>query len=262
MRRRWVAEEEDALAGSAGLFVHGPSLVYVEILVRPGWRRRGIGSALLETVREAARANGVRSFFGHYWDDAGAAFAARAGARSDQRDVRSVLDLRSAALPEPVLPNGWRLVSWVGAAPDALVESFARARDAMNDAPAPGGVEAPAMTVEEVRRIEETAALRGREVRVTVALDERDEVGAFTDLRTTPGSAAAATDDTAAVAAARGLGLARAVKVESLRRLRAERPEVVTVSTMNAEHNGAMRHINTQIGFVPTSTLTTTVLTL
>ncbi len=31
---------------------------------------------------------------------------------------------------------------------------------------------------------------------------------------------------------------------------------------MNAEHNGAMRHINTQIGFVPTTTLTTTVLTV
>ena len=74
------------------------------------------------------------------------------------------------------MPAGWRLVSWVGAAPDELVESFARARDAMNDAPAPGGVEAPAMTVEEVRRIEETAALRGREVRVTVALDPAGEV--------------------------------------------------------------------------------------
>jgi len=97
---------------------------------------------------------------------------------------------------------------------------------------------------------------------VTVALDERDDVGAFTDLRVTPGAAAAATDDTAVLRRARGSGLARAVKVESLRRLRLERPEVETVSTMNAEHNGAMRHINEQVGFVPSSTLTTTVVTL
>jgi GNAT superfamily N-acetyltransferase len=132
----------------------------------------------------------------------------------------------------------------------------------MNDAPSPDGVQSWTTTVDEVRRIEETAALRGREVRVTVALDEWDEIGAFTDLRTTPGSAAAATDDTAVVAPARGQGLGRAVKLESLRRLRADRPEVETVSTMNAEQNAAMRHINTAIGFVPTATLTTAVLTL
>ena len=53
----------------------------------------------------------------------------------------ATLDLRSADLPEPVVPAGWRLFSWVGAAPEELVESFARARDAMNDAPAPDGVE-------------------------------------------------------------------------------------------------------------------------
>ena len=75
---------------------------------------------------------------------------------------------------------GWRLLSWVGPAPEALVESFARARSAMNDAPAPDGVEGPPVTVEEVRKIEETAVKCGREVRVTVALDDRDEIGAFT----------------------------------------------------------------------------------
>ena len=262
VRRRWVAETDGTPIGSAALLVHGPALVYAEIFVQPESRRQGVGSALLDVVRAAAREHGVRSFFGHHHDDAGAAFAAHSGAHDDQRDVRAVLDLRSAELPEPVVPAGWRLRSWIGAAPEELVASFASARDAMNDAPAPGGMEMPAMTAEDVRRIEATAALRGREVRVTVALDDHDEVGAFTDVRVTPGTAVASTDDTAVVAVNRGLGLGRAVKAESLRRLRAERPEVETVSTMNAEHNGAMRHINTQLGFVPTSTLTTTVLTL
>jgi hypothetical protein len=97
---------------------------------------------------------------------------------------------------------------------------------------------------------------------VTVALDETGEIGAFTDIRVTPPSPDAGTDDTATVAWARGRGLAFAVKLESLRLLRAAYPEVERVSTMNAELNGAMRHINTAIGFVPTSILTTTVLTL
>ena len=262
VRRRWLVDAEGGPAGAAALMMHGPAFVYVEILVHPEQRRRGTGSALLEKLCDAAREHGAHSFFGHHWSAAGAAFAAHVGARDDQRDVRALLDLRSADLPDPVVPPGWRLFSWVGAAPEELVESFARARDAMNDAPAPDGVQSWTTTVDDIRRIEEASALRGREVRVTVALDERDEIAAFTDLRATPGSTAAATDDTAVVAAARGLGLARAVKVESLRRLRAERPEVETVSTMNAEHNAAMRHINTSIGFVPTSTLTTAVLTL
>ncbi len=262
VRRRWLAEGGGEAAGSAALFVHAPAFVYAEILVHPDKRRGGIGSVLLETVRGAARDQGVRSFFGHHWDEAGAAFAAHVGARDDQRDVRAVLDLRTARLPAPVVPAGWRLRSWVGPAPDELVESFAAARDAMNDAPAPAGVEGWTTTVEEVRRNEQSAAARGREIRVTVALDDHGEIGAFTDLRATPGASAAATDDTGVVASARGIGLARAVKVESLRRLRAERPEVETVSTMNAERNEAIRHINTQIGFVPTSTLTTTVLTV
>jgi mycothiol synthase len=261
-RPRWLAELDGRAAGAAVLFVHGPSFAYVKVLVHPESRRLGVGSALLDTLRNAARAQELRSFFGHHATEAGAAFAAQAGAIDDQRDVRSVLELRSAELPPPVVPPGWVLHSWVGQTPEELAASFVSARDAMRDAPAPGGQETARFTIEELHDIEESAARRGREIRVTVALDEAGEIGAFTDIRVTPSSPDAGTDDTATVARARGRGLALAVKLESLRLLRAERPDVERVSTMNAEHNAAMRHINTVIGFVPTSILTTTVLTL
>ncbi len=101
VRRRWLAEDGGKLAGSAALFVHAPAFVFVEILVHPEKRRLGIGSALLETVRGAARDEGIRSFFGHHWSEAGAAFAAHIGARDDQRDVRAVLDLRTARCRRP-----------------------------------------------------------------------------------------------------------------------------------------------------------------
>jgi ribosomal protein S18 acetylase RimI-like enzyme len=262
IRRQFFADEDGVLAGAGTLSVHGPTFVYANLGVFPRQRRRGIGTALLDRLRAAAHEAGASSFFAHHWSDAGAAFAARVGARDDQRDVRATLDLRSAELLDPVVPAGWRLLSWIGAAPDDLVESYARARDAINDAPLPGGMAAPPLTVEHVRGLEQTARKRGREMRVTVAIDDRNEVAAFTDVRTTPGEATADTDDTAVALWARGRGIGRAVKLESLRRLRADRPDIELVTTMNAEHNAAMRHINTSVGFVPTATLTTTILTL
>jgi mycothiol synthase len=262
IRRHYFAEEDGVLVGAATLSVHGPAFVYADLAVLSRCRRRGIGTALLEQICSSAREVGAASFFGHHWDKGGEVFAAHVGARDDHRDVRATLDLRTAELPEPVVPTGWRLVTWLGAAPEELLESYARARDAINDAPMPEGSAAPTITAEDVRELEETAAKRGREVRATVAIDDRNEIAGFTDLRVTPGDAVASTDDTAVATWARGQGIGRAVKVESLRRLRADHPQVETVTTMNAEHNAAMRHINTSVGFVPTVILTTTVLTL
>lgn len=50
------------------------------------------------------------------------------------------------------------------------------------------------------------------------------------------------------------------MKIESLRRLRADHPEIEVVSTSNAEENAAMRHLNEAIGFRPTAVVTSAVL--
>ena len=258
-RRWWLAGD----VGAAALMISPPSFNYVQVLVRPEARRRGIGTALLANVVASARVRGIESFFAHHFDEAGAAFARHAGAVDDQRDVRSEIRLREADLPEPDLPAGWRLRTWTGAAPEELLESYARARAAIDDAPTPGDMAMTPIDVAWVRRMEETAVARGRVSRVTVALDANGDVGSFTDLRLSPApSPISTTDDTATIAEARGLGLAYAVKVESLRRLRDERPDVEVVRTVNAEHNVAMRAVNTRAGFVPTVIETTTVLTL
>jgi mycothiol synthase len=251
----WAAD-----GGAASLYVHGPAATFVQLLVAPPMRRRGVGTALLQAVRARCVELGVETVYGHHATAAGAAFAARVGAIDGHRQVRSLLDLRTAALPEPAPPDGWRLATWLGRVPDEYVASYARARAAMDDAPAPEGFEMPAESVERIRAMEESLALREREVRVTVALDARDEVSAFTDLRLTPGSVAAFTDDTGTVAAARGRGLARAVKLESLRRLRTDHPEVELVTTLNDEQNAPMRHINASVGFTPTVIFTQTAL--
>ena len=172
---------------------------------------------LLEAVKEAAREAGAPRFFGHHHDAAGASFARAARAVDDQRDIAAELQLRIAELPAPVLPAGWRFVSWRGAAPDELIESYARARDAIDDAPTPGEFALSPIDVAYVRAMEQTAAKRGREIWATTAVDDRGEVGAFTDVRVSaPQSPIAGTDDSATAPWARRQGLATAVKLESL----------------------------------------------
>jgi RimJ/RimL family protein N-acetyltransferase len=97
---------------------------------------------------------------------------------------------------------------------------------------------------------------------VTVALRDDGEIGAFTELRVSRGSTLGFTDDTGTVAAQRGRGLARAVKAESLRRLRDDHPEIDVVTTSNAEENAVMRHLNETLGFRPSAVEVTATLGL
>jgi mycothiol synthase len=253
----WLAE-----GGFAGLYVHGPTATFLQLCVHPDRRRRGIGSALLATTVDRARELGVRIVYAHHTTSGGAAFAARSGFVDGQRIVRALLDLRTADLPEARTPDGWRLETWLRRVPDEHLDAFVRARAAMDDAPAPDEMEFPSFTAEKVRETEESLARRDREMRVTAALRADGEIGSFTELRLSRGSTLGFTDDTGTARAHRGLGLARAVKTESLRRLRDDHPEVELVTTSNAEENTMMRHLNESLGFVPASVETTAALRL
>ena len=258
-RRRWIAGDDAAVVGAAVLFrAPGSTSAWVDVLVAPDARRRGIGRALLAAVRAGAP---DRVLLGEHATADGAAFARAVGAVGDARRVRSVLDLPNAPLPPAAPPHGYQLHSWVGAAPDDLVESYARARNAINDAPLADGEEPDTWDVARVRDNEATLARRSRQSRVTVALDAAGDVVAFTDLRVSPPPTRyALTDDTAVVPAHRQRGLARAVKTESLALLRAERPDIGCVATTNAEDNTAMLALNGQLGFRPSSVWTVSVL--
>ena len=240
-----------AAGGRAALNVHGPSAAFVDISVFPSLRQQGVGTALLERALERARELGVQSLHGHHSTSAGAAFAAHFGFTDGQRIVRALLEFEHAELPEPTTPTGWTLATWLARVPDEHLAAFVTARAAMDDAPAGDDLEFPTWTATHVRASEESLALRNREMRVTVAIREDGEIGAFTELRVSSGSTLGFTDDTGTVAAHRGQGLARAVKLESLRRLRHDHPEITVVSTSNAEENAAMRHVNERVGFRP-----------
>ena len=253
----WLAD-----GGWASLYIHGPKAAFVHLLVHPDARRQGLGSALLAATLARAAERGVVQLHGYHSTPAGAAFAARAGAADGQREVRSLLDLHAAELPEPALPAEWRVETWLIRVPDTELDAFVRARAAMDDAPGSEEIGFPTASAERIRASEDSLIERDREMRLTVAIRSDGEIGAFTELRVSRGSTLGFTDDTATVAAHRGQGLARAVKVESLRRLREEHPEVDVVTTMNAEENAVIRHINESIGFRPVVSLTTATITL
>ena len=251
-RLYWTARAGGGVVGFAQLaFLPGSPLGVASILVDPDARRGGAGHALFDAVRDAARANGRTTLLGAHATLEGAAFATSLGAVETRRDIRSVLVLAEADLDTDAV-DGYRLASWNGAAPDELVASFASAREAINDAPAAAAEEWHPWDVERVRDLERALERRGRQIRVTVALDAADEVVVFTELRVSPTlGAAAGTEDTAVVRGQRGRGLARWVKAESLARLRRERPDVAIVGTTNAEENAAIRAVNERLGFVP-----------
>jgi GNAT superfamily N-acetyltransferase len=252
----WLAD-----GGVASLYVHGPTAAFGNVLVMPDRRRSRIGAALLEHTIARSRELGATALHVSHATPAGAAFAARFGFVDGQRIVQSLLDLR-VALPDPKPPTGWRLVTWLRRVPDEYLDAFVRARAAMDDAPTSDELEFPTITAEKVRASEESLGRRNRELRVTVAIRPDGEIGAFTDLRASDGSTLGFTDDTATVAAHRRQGLARAVKLESLRRLRDDHPEIEVVSTSNAEENRAMRSLNEQVGFRPALVWTTATLNL
>jgi mycothiol synthase len=263
-RNNWIAEDAGRCVGFAQLGVmRGSAAGRLELLVHPGHRRRGHGSELLDAARAQAKARGAQKLVAGHATEAGSRFAAAVGAKDDHREVRSLLRL---PLPEDLQPEpvaGYALRSWVGAAPEPLLESYARAREAINDAPHSFNHEREVWDAALVRDLEASLEHRGRDVRVTIALDAEDEVVAFTELRVsrTP-DAVAGTEDTAVVAEHRRRGLARWIKLESLLQLQRERPDVRLVGTMNAEDNKAMRGLNHALGFTPVAVYTTCVLEL
>jgi mycothiol synthase len=219
--------------------------------------------ALLETVCGQARAHGTRMLIGGHATEPGSRFAAAVGAVDSKRVIRSLLRLPLSEDVRAGPVDGYTVQTWIGPAPSHLLASYAAARNAINDAPAPAGEEPVPWDTALVRDLEAAVERRKRDVRVTIAVDERGEVVAFTELRVSrTAGATAGTEDTAVVASHRRRGLGRWVKLESLRRLERDRPDVPLVATMNAEENNAMLELNRAVGFAPVAVYTSSVLQL
>ena len=191
-----------------------------------GERRQGIGDALLDACRARAASSVCRRCTAHHSTPAGAASPRASASSTDQRIVRSLLDLTRRRAAGDAPPAGWALVTWLDRVPDEHLAAFVAARAAMDDAPTSDEIEFPTWTASRSAPPRSRSRDANREMRVTVAMRDDGEIGAFTELRVSRGSTLGFTDDTGTVAAHRGQGLARAVKLESLRRLREDHPEI------------------------------------
>jgi hypothetical protein len=147
---------------------------------------------------------------------------------------------------------GYRLVRWTDRCPDELVEQFAVAKAAMNDAPTDDiDMGSRVYSAEVIRQDEAGHREMGFTSWVTVAVHEQTgAVAGLTELVLGP-PPRSFQDDTAVVPAHRGSGLGLWVKADMLRRLRAERPDMTEVITGNATSNEHMLRINTRLGFRP-----------
>jgi RimJ/RimL family protein N-acetyltransferase len=107
-----------------------------------------------------------------------------------------------------------------------------------------------------VREDEAVLARQGRRKYNTVALDATGDLVAFTDIATTAHEPGRSYQwGTLVRRDARGHRLGLAVKVANLRLLQSERPDIVRLTTYNAEVNAPMIAVNERLGFAPVARL-------
>ncbi len=230
------------------------------VIVTPGSRRRGIGTALIAHCAGQARQAGRSRLTGPARDDTpGAAFAAAAGARGGIPEVIRMLTidggmpgrltrLRAAAAP---FAAGYTLQSWLGATPADHLDEVVAVHAAMADAPRNDGKEPWVWTAGRVRQSEQTMIDHELAIYSVLALhDATGDPAALTQMCTE-----ANTPDwafqliTAVLPKHRGHRLGLLVKIAMLDLLAVHQPAVQRIQTSNAGANAHMIAINEQLGF-------------
>jgi GNAT superfamily N-acetyltransferase len=235
--------------------------------VEPERRGRGIGSAVLAELVAICRADHRTDLvmessypFDRREDHPYRRFAEKNGfvlANTEIRRVRTLpvedVDLDALIAEAATHHEGYRIETFAGHLPDALLPSFCAAHNRLA-VDAPGGdleFEPESLTPEVVRIHEDQARRQGRLKLSTVAISEADEVVGYNDLVIPPEDLPNVWQwGTLVVAEHRGHRLGMAVKARGLKELQARiGPERTRIVTCNAEQNGYMVSINEALGF-------------
>ncbi|MFK4086496.1 GNAT family N-acetyltransferase [Kribbella sp. NPDC020789] len=237
----------------------GPTdTVDVEIAVVPGWRRRGVGSRLLEIAIERARSESRRVLSGSdlngdpvTGESAGTAFAAANGFVRKHAELHQVLELPAVVAEKSVA--GYEIVQWREHTPDAWIEQFADLQTGMShDVPAGERTTEPVQwTPELIRDAEARRVAQGRFTYATAAVHTASgELAAYTQMGGTPETPERLGQyDTYVRRSHRGKGLGLAVKAPNLRALQAGVARPAVLHTWNAPENAPMIAVNKRLGF-------------
>ena len=254
----WTARRDGRLVARAvvNLPVDGNDhFANVDIMVHPELRRQGIATELLRFLVPLLRGRGRTVVEGRNVnaDGHGGSWVWGLGFRFVHTTQLQILELGEVDRGrwEVDVPEQYRLVRWIGHAPEDLVEAYAKARDAIADAPTgESGFAAPDWSVDRVRRIEAEYRDRGIEYRTIVAVDAYGEVAGLTELEQRPlDPQRLIQGDTVVLAAHRGHGLGLAMKAAMLRWFTADKDGLEQVWTSTGGANTHMADVNHRLGF-------------
>jgi GNAT superfamily N-acetyltransferase len=236
------------------------------VVVSPGERRRGTGSALLAHCRAQARSSGRALLVGETRQpSSGSDFAQAAGARRGGTiDQRRVLDVDAGLPPRldelragaELRASGYTLSHWSGPATDGDLDEVAAVVEAVADAPRPGSMQAERWDAARVRAAEQRAVGVGLTVRSVVARhDASGELAALTQVCLDPALPGWAFQLLTAVQRPhRGHSLGLLVKTAMHQWLATDAPGVHRIMTTNDASNAHMIAINDRLGYRVTDT--------
>ncbi len=238
-------------------------LMDVNLNVLPVYRRRGLGTALLEKAVQLAEANdrSLLISFTHANAPAGVPFAEDVGAKAGLTAHTNRLVLADLS---PDLLRDWQESAresardftvglWMGPYPEDELAAIADLHTVMNTAPM-GDLEIEDFTVtpEHLRQREAYQAAQGVERWTLYARHASGKLAGYTALFIDPETPETLYQgDTGVLPEYRGHGLGKWLKAAMLTKVLSERPDVKFVRTGNADENVPMLKINRALGFKP-----------
>jgi len=263
-REAWLATDQGSAVGWYRLELpvrENADQAYLNLVVHPAGRRRGLGRTLLQHAAARAAANGRIVLNGAARDGSpGEAFARVAGAKPGLVEVQRVLDIgkleqgKLAGLRGPAerAAAGYSLVSWVGPVPEAYIEQAAAVYNGMADAPRDAEISHEAWDAQRVR--ERVNGLRPqygmRDYAVAARHEDTGELAGLTEVAVDPADPGWGFQVFTVVRREhRGHRLGLLLKIAMMELLATTEPQLERIVTWNGQSNEHMIAVNEAMGY-------------